>query len=190
MEFPNKKYQVIYADPPYGYRFKSPTASPRPPTSQEAGGVKYYYDTMSVEEIINLPIDTLVDKNSVLFLWATVPLLPEAFQVMKAWGFKYKTMLTWHKLRCKGMGYWFRGHTEHLLFGVSGDVKAFRSLTHNIQEIKVLPHSVKPLQFRRIIEEVTMGLEPKIELFARERHDGWDVWGNQASKTMQMEVEA
>ena len=172
-----KKYQVVYADPPWGYKCVSPTASKRPPTSQRAGGVRYYYNTMATTEISNLPFDAFTHKDSVVFLWATVPMLPDAFVVLEAWGFTYKTMLTWHKLRCKGMGYWFRGHTEHLLLGTKGKVRAFRSLIHNIQEVKVLPHSVKPTLFRDIIEKVTEGLQDKIELFGRERARGWDVWG-------------
>jgi len=183
---PNKKYRCILADPPWKYGFKSPTGSPRPKSSQEAGGVNYYYNVMNTKDICNMPIPNICEKNCVLFLWATVPLLPDAFEVMNAWGFKYKTMLTWHKLRCKGMGYWFRGHTEHILFGTKGKVKAFRSLIHNIQAIDVLSHSKKPPEFYNIFEDVTIGMEPRIELFAREQREGWDVWGNQIPKTTQM----
>ena len=121
-----------------------------------------------------------------LFLWATNPLLPEALETMKAWGFKYKTMITWHKERCKGMGYWFRGHTEHILVGVKGNVKAFRSLEHNIKKLPVEKHSKKPDEFRQMIEAVTGNLGNRIELFARNNHDGWDAWGNEVGSSVEV----
>lgn len=178
--FPEKKYNIIYADPPWSYRFKDPTASKGGSKgSGYSGGVNYYYETMTINDIVNLPVTDISEKDCVLFLWATNPLMPEAFQTMKEWGFKYKTLITWHKERCKGMGYWFRGHTEHLLFGVRGNIKAFRSLEHNIKKLPVEKHSKKPDEFRRMIEESAGHLGPKIELFAREKSDGWDVWGNE-----------
>ena len=183
----NKRYGVIYADPAWSYRFKEPTASIGGALKNGySAGVNYYYGTLSVEEIMALPIKDISEKNAVLFLWATTPLLPEAFKTMEAWGFKYKTMLTWHKDRCKGMGYWFRGHTEHLLLGVRGQVKAFRSLEHNIKKLPVGKHSKKPIEFRRLIESVSIGLGNKIELFARENSDGWDVWGNEVENSIKL----
>ena len=175
-----KKYQIIYADPPWEYKFSKPTASKGGSKGDGySGGVNYYYGTMSIERIKNLKVDNIADKDSVLFLWATNPLLPEAFEVMGSWGFKYKTCITWNKERCKGMGYWFRGHTEHLLFGVKGKIKAFRSLTHNIKSLPVEKHSKKPEWFKQLIEEVGSDMPNKIELFAREKTPGWDVWGNE-----------
>lgn len=179
---PNKKYKVIYADPPWRYSFSKPTASKGGNKGDGySAGVNYYYDTMTLNEIKEIPINNLADRNAVLFLWATTPLLPEALETMKVWGFKYKSCITWKKERCKGMGYWFRGHTEHLLFGVKGKIKAFRSLKRNVQEFPVEKHSKKPDGFRTIIELVTKRLNPKIELFARQRHDGWDAWGDEVS---------
>ena len=133
MRSEGKKYSVIYADPAWSYEFKEPTASKGGAKgSGYSAGVDYYYVTMTIEQIMKLPVADICEKDAVLFLWATNPLLPEALETMKQWGFKYKTMITWHKERCKGMGYWFRGHTEHILVGVKGKVKAFRSLEHNI----------------------------------------------------------
>src|SRR6185436_14912205 len=116
----NGPYQVVYADPPWSYDAKAPPASPRPAPYQ---GVAYYYDTMSTPEICALMPH--VADDAVLFIWTTNPMLPDTFAVIEAWGFQYKTCITWHKLRGKGMGYWFRGHTEHLLLAVRGKVKAF-----------------------------------------------------------------
>jgi len=175
-----KKYSVIYADPAWSYNFKEPTASKGGAKgSGYSGGVNYYYGTMTTDEILKLPVDEICEKDAVLFLWATNPLLPEAIETIKAWGFKYKTCITWHKDRCKGMGYWFRGHTEHLLLGVRGSVKAFRSLEHNIQKLPVEKHSKKPDKFRQMIDAVTGNFNNKIELFARNKYKGWDAWGNE-----------
>jgi len=184
--FPNKKYQVIYADPPWSYKSSDAPASYSPCFEQgeKPHAVTHYYDTMSTKDICSLPVNELAEKDAVLFLWATNPLLPDAFQCMESWGFKYKTLFTWHKDRCKGMGYWFRGHTEHMLLGVRGKIKAFRSLQHNIKKLPVEKHSKKPNWFRELIEEVTPR-KTRIELFARKEeglisiHKGWDVWGNE-----------
>lgn len=146
-----------------------------------SSGALSHYPTLSVEEICNLPIPEITDKNAVLFLWATVPLLPEAFQVMNAWGFNYKTMVTWRKVMSLGMGFWFRGQTEHLLLGVKGKVKAFRLQEPNFIQAKVLKHSEKPHEFRQLIERATPAFPAKIELFARQKHPGWHSWGNEVS---------
>ena len=179
LEFPNKKYQVIYADPAWQYDNTNGFG-------EGPNGAALHYDVMSCQEICNLPIHSISDKNCVLFLWATVPLMPEAFKVMEAWGFKYKTMLTWRKVNSLGLGFWFRGQTEHLLIGTKGEVKCFHSQKPNVIQSKVQKHSEKPRQFRALVEEVTKGIGPKIELFARERIEGWDSWGNQLPTTMQV----
>lgn len=170
--FPDKKYQIIYADPPWSYRNKKTGGSMK-------SGSESKYTTMSIDEICNLAIRDIADKNSVLFLWATVPLLPEAFIVMKSWGYRYKTMLTWRKIMSLGMGFWFRGQTEHLLLGIKGKVKAFRIQKPNFIQCKVGKHSQKPKEFRDLIE--TIELSPRIELFARQETPGWDVWGNEVN---------
>jgi N6-adenosine-specific RNA methylase IME4 len=170
---------VVLADPPWAYESNGAPASARP--SLERGekphSVEHYYGTMTAEQIAAMPVAEMAAPDSVLFLWATVPLLPEAFMVMKAWGYRYKTMLTWHKLNGKGMGYWFRGVTEHLLLGVRGNVKAFRSLQRNLIECKVGRHSAKPDQFHELIEKVCA--PPYLELFSRRARPGWSHFGNQ-----------
>lgn len=172
-------FQCVLADPPWSYSATNP-----PIRSDQVEGRKgvyqsigYYYGTMTTDQIKALPVADVVAKDAVLFLWATVPLMPDAFAVMEAWGFEYKTMLTWYKTNCKGMGYWFRGYTEHLLLGVRGDVKAFRSLQRNVVECKVGKHSSKPEQFYELIEGVTTG--PRLEMFARRARPGWTAFGNQ-----------
>jgi len=178
---PEKKYQVIYADPPWSYKWMEHAPVLTPVKSGENTlAPNYYYDTMTLDEIKSLPIDSISDKNSVLFLWTTNPMLREGLEVMESWGFEYVTTITWYKTNSKGMGYWFRGFTEHLLFGKKGNVKSFRSKIRNIQKHKFTKHSEKPGLFRRLIEQATPDLNPKIELFARIKFKGWDVWGDEA----------
>ena len=175
----NGPYQVVYADPPWSYYAKAPPTDWRPyrDRGEHPQCADHYYDTMSTVEICAL--SPSVATNAVLFLWTTNPMLPDSLDVLRAWGFAYKTCITWHKLRCKGMGYWFRGHTEHLLLGVRGKVKAFRSSHHNILALPIHGHSEKPLRFVEIIEEVTAGMSPRLEMFGRLPRPGWDLLGNQ-----------
>jgi len=172
--FPDKQYNIIYADPAWSYKNKNTGGS-------MSSGSSAKYDTMPTKDICDLPVNEISAKDSVLFLWGTVPLLPDAFKVMLAWGFQYKTMITWRKIMSLGMGYWFRGQCEHLLFGVKGKVKAFRLQESNFIQCKALRHSEKPQEFRELIERATANMpqQERIELFARQKPDNWDVWGNE-----------
>ena len=169
-------------------------------------GADAKYKTMSNEDIMSLPIHDITEKNCVCFLWATVPLLPEAMATLKAWGFEYKTMITWRKIMSLGMGYWFRGQCEHLLLGVKGKVKPFRQQQANFYESqifeldecyqsKVGKHSQKPEHFRLLISKAVLISFPepkKLELIARSRegffpdyeYEGWDVYGNQVNNSI------
>lgn len=168
-----EKYNVLYIDPPWSYKNKNTGGSMK-------SGAANQYPTMTIEELCNLPIKNIAEKDSVLFLWAVVPLLPEALLVMSSWGYKYKTALFWWKIMSLGMGYWFRGQVEILLMGVKGKVKAFRCQKRNIFQIKVGKHSEKPEEFRKLIEEATKNMPDRkmIELFARKQVDEWDSIGN------------
>jgi len=185
----NKKYNVIYADPPWTYDNTSVK-------SEESGkeiSIDGRYDLMTMQKLFEMPIKEITEKDCVLFMWATNPLLPEALELMKKWGFKYKTMLTWKKTSCSG--YWFMGITEHILFGVKGNVKAFRSGLLNYHECKSGQHSQKPHYFRELISKAVKDSIPeakKLELFARSRegmfpdyeYEGWDVYGNQVNNSI------
>ena len=129
------------------------------------------YQTMSLDEICNLPISDIADKDSVLFLWVTCPMMEEGLQVMKAWGYKYKTKIYWRKIMSLGMGFWYRGQVEELWLGVKGKVKAFRIQKPNFIQSKARKHSQKLEEARQLIEMVD--LNPRIELFAREKTPGW-----------------
>lgn len=158
-------------------------------------GANDKYVLMSNKDIMNMPIINMIEKNAVCFMWATVPLMPEAFATLKAWGFEYKTMLTWRKIMSLGMGFWFRGQTEHILVGVRGKVKSFRMQAPNFYQCKVGKHSQKPHYFRELISkavEVSFDDPKKLELFARSRdgffpdyeYEGWDVYGNQVNNSI------
>ena len=178
-------FDCILADPPWSYDSNGAPAQWRPclDRGEKPHSVNHYYETMSLTDIEEMPIQSITAKDSVCFMWATVPLMPEAFRVMEAWGYKYKTMLTWEKENGSGMGYWFRGVTEHVLFGVRGNVKAFRSPVKNILRNKVGRHSAKPDQFHEIIESVTPNAK-RVELFARYQRPGWTAFGNQVERDL------
>lgn len=150
-------------------------------------GAAAKYSLMTNEEIAALPIGQIAEKNAVCFLWVTVPLLPEGMATLNAWGFKYKTMLSWRKVMSLGMGFWFRGQMEHLLLGTKGKVKAFRLQEINFHQSKAGPHSEKPQYYRELIErsvEKSLPGTRKLEMFARQEHAGWDVYGNQVNNSI------
>lgn len=175
-----KKYKIIYADPSWEYENKRTGGS-------LTSGAQSKYPTMSLEEIKRMDIKKIAHKDSVLFLWITVPLLPNGFEVLKSWGYQYKTSLFWRKIMSLGMGFWFRGQVEVLLIGIKGNVKAFRSQRPNFLQTKAKKHSEKPHEIYGLIEEISnkFDLNPKIELFVRNRREGWDSWGNEPSETTQ-----
>ena len=174
-----KQYGIIYADPPWHYDRK-----------HGSGVAENHYPTMSIEEICALPVSELAAKDSALFLWATFPQLNEAFRVIDACGFKYKTLaFLWLKQNRKadswfyGMGFWTRSNAEVCLLGVTPGFKAKTQIrAHNVHQIIEAPfegHSKKPDETRRRIVEL-LGDVPRLEMFARQRADGWDAWGNEA----------
>jgi site-specific DNA-methyltransferase (adenine-specific) len=182
----SKKYSVIYADPAWKYNNQSPPCLPekQPDTCK----IEYYYPTMTIQEIKDLKVKEMCEKDCVLFLWATTPAIQEALEVVKAWGFKYKTMVTWEKENRDCMGYWFRVCTEHLIVAVKGNVKAFRDMERTCYHEKRGKHSKKPDHFYETIERVTTG--NRIELFARQKREGWDIWGNELENDVELGTSA
>jgi N6-adenosine-specific RNA methylase IME4 len=164
-----KKYRIIYADPPWKYGNAMPEYVTEP---------QDYYCLMSTEDISKMPVKDITEQNAVLFMWTTSPHLPEALDVVKAWGFTYKTTFIWDKIK-HNMGHYNSVRHEILLVCTKGactpDVK---KLFDSVQSIERTEHSKKPEQFREIIETLyTFG--NRIELFARTAPNGWDVFGNQ-----------
>lgn len=176
-------YGTIVADPPWRYR-KSPQDEG---TTHARALVSDLYDTLSMQQLANLPVAQLAAPDAHLYLWVTVPRLfgerdDKAgfgpFQIMQAWGFRYVTMLTWHKTGAPGMGSYFRIDTEHCLFGVRGHAPI--PPAHRLRNVIAAPrgrHSEKPARLVEIAEAVSP--PHRLELFARTRRPGWDAWGNE-----------
>ena len=173
--FPNKKYKIIYADPPWEYEDKL-----QHPTCW--GGAEFHYQVMSDEEIKKLPVEEISEPDSILFIWGTWPKLQECLDVINAWGFEYKTIgFVWVKTFGNrwhfGMGRWTRGNTEFVLLATKGKPKRIKKTVTQLIIQPVKGHSKKPDEVRRKILQL-IGDLPRIELFARTKVHGWDVWGN------------
>lgn len=164
-----KKYQIIYADPPWDVKKIKRRVRPNQ--------VKMDYPTMKLDEIKALPVKKIAEDNCVLFLWTTHAYLPKAFDVINEWGFKYQRTITWDK----GNGmclFGFHHRTEFLLFGYKGRIAMYprRKAFPTLVEAKSSRHSEKPQVFRDLIQPFG---QTRIELFARVKTEGWDVWGNE-----------
>ena len=177
-----KKYGIIYADPPWHYRVYSKKGAGRSAES--------YYPTMTIEKIQALPVSELADKDCALFMWITFPLLKESLSVLSAWGFKFKTIaFVWIKQNRKsdslfwGMGYWTRTNAEFCVLATKGKPKRMAKNVHQVIVSHIEEHSKKPDEARRRIVRL-MGDLPRIELFARQKSAGWDVWGNEVESNI------
>jgi N6-adenosine-specific RNA methylase IME4 len=166
-------FNVIYADPPWAFE----------PYSLDTGmdrAADNHYPTMTVDAIKAMDVPKIAARDCVLFLWATVPMLRDALDVMDAWGFEYKSHCIWNKDRI-GTGYWFRNKHELLLVGVKGKIPAPLPGTqaHSVIDGPVKEHSKKPIIFKTIIKGLFPDL-PGIELFARAGDDDWKTWGKES----------
>ena len=186
----NKKYSVIYADPPWNFKNWSDKGMMVPPVKGKGGGsknAKMHYPCMSIKEICELPVSNIADDNCVLLMWTTEPMLEMSFDVIKSWGFKYKTMgFVWaktniHKLGFfQGLGYWTRANPEYCLLATKGNPKRVSSNVNTLVVSNRREHSRKPDEMYTYIEQLLGG--PYIELFARNTREGWDSWGNEVNK--------
>ncbi len=182
---PGKRYKAIHMDPPWRFRNFSEKGEGRNATS--------HYDCLSPEAMKALPLDNLADKNCALFLWTTDPFLPVAMDMIRAWGFSYKTVgfywaktnrtadpssLTEKDFFC-GLGYWTRANVEQCLLATRGSPQR---LAKDVRRLIISPrreHSRKPDEVYARIERLTEG--PYLDMFARESRVNWDCWGNQAT---------
>lgn len=185
MNLPNKKYKIIYADPPWEYGSYSNKVGKK---AKDGNYSKYKitpYNAMSLEDIKKLPVNDLAEDNSVLLLWCTFPCLEMGLEVIKTWGFNYKTVgFVWVK-RYKhsdgyfvGLGNYTRANAEICLLATKGKGLTRKSkMVRQICDLPVSDHSKKPHIIRdRIIK--LFGNVSRIELFARMNIPGWDCWGN------------
>jgi N6-adenosine-specific RNA methylase IME4 len=177
-----KVFSTVLADPPWQFQNRTGKMAPEHKRLSR-------YPTMSLDEIKNLPISTVVADTAHLYLWVPNALLPDGLEVLKAWGFEYKSNLIWYKIRKdggpdrRGVGFYFRNVTEVILFGVRG--KKARTLDpgrsqENIIVSQKREHSRKPDEQYSLIESCSPG--PYLELFARGSQPGWTCWGNQAEE--------
>ena len=174
----DKKYQIIYADPPWSYKVWINKGKGRSAES--------HYKTMEAQDIRDLPVEKIADKNSVLLMWVTYPCLEEGIELIKAWGFKYKTCaFSWIKLNKRnstpftGMGYYTRANNEICLLATKGKPLARQSrAVKQVVMSAIEQHSKKPDEVRNRIVDL-FGDLPRIELFARRSADGWDSFGNE-----------
>lgn len=191
---PEGPFRTISADPPWPYDTAA-KGTRAIPTKLIQGGSRlgksvsdWSYSPMPMDEILALPVRDVADSSAHLYLWVTNAFIAEGMEVMAAWGFKYKTMLTWtktqdsHPIRVSmKSGFYFRGATEHVLFGVRGSCPPPDGLALPTGYLwpRLARHSEKPHEFYRDVAE-KMSPEPRLEMFARGPRVGWTTWGNQA----------
>ncbi|MFX4087564.1 MT-A70 family methyltransferase [Sphingobium yanoikuyae] len=175
-----KKFKTILADPPWQFQNRTGKVAPEHRRLNR-------YGTMTLDDIKALPVADVADNPAHLYLWVPNALLPEGIEVLRAWGFEYKSNIVWHKVRKdggsdgRGVGFYFRNVTELVLFGVRG--KGARTLQPGRTQVNLLAtrkreHSRKPDEFYNIVEACSPGA--RLEMFARGTREGWSAWGNQA----------
>jgi len=175
-----RPFGTILADPPW--RFQNRTGKVAPEHKRLAR-----YDTLTWKEIADMPVADVTAPQSHCYLWVPNALVAEGLRVLESWGFTYKTMLVWHKIRKdggsdgRGVGFYFRNVTEPVLFGVRGRLRTLEPgrTQVNLLATRKREHSRKPDELYNIIEACSPG--PRLELFARYPQDGWRVWGDEAS---------
>lgn len=160
-------FQTIVVDPPWDWGDEGDV--------NQFGRAKPEYHTMPISEIEGMPINKIADDNCHLYLWVTNRSLPKAFRLIEAWGFRYITCLTWVKPSI-GMGNYFRGSTEQVLFAVKGSqMLKRRDVGTHFEAKRGNGHSAKPDEFYSLVESCSYG--PYIDVFGRKERDGWAVWG-------------
>ncbi len=185
-EFPNKKYPIIYADPAWQFKNYSDKWHK---DREESRWVGNQYSCMTFEDMCKIPVKEISAEDCVCLMWVTFPKLKEGIALLEAWGFTYKTMaFTWIKKNKKantnfwGMGFYTRANPEICILGTKGKVLPRLSHSvHSVIESPIREHSRKPDEVRDKIVEL-FGDLPRIELFAREKVDGWDAWGDEINK--------
>jgi len=185
--FPNKKYSIILCDPPWNFRNRMYSSN----KTDHHREITRAYPVMKTSDICLLPVNGITQDNAICFMWVADAFIPDAIEVMTSWGFKYKTVaFIWQKKEKSGkqtcyMGQWTMKNCELVLLGTKGKMTQFlksrkvRQLQEAERERTI--HSRKPQIIRDRIVEM-FGDLPRIELFARQRTPGWDVWGNEVDK--------
>jgi N6-adenosine-specific RNA methylase IME4 len=194
------RYNVIYVDPPWKIKAGRPLKGYKMengkqlflPTSNKSRDTEY--PSMSIEQIKALKVSEITADDAHLYMWVTNSHLPHAFEIIKHWGFQYSTTIVWAKNRMGGgLGGTFKITTEYLLFAKKGKLKALKTIDstwHNVKrtyENGYPKHSKKPDYFYDLIEQTSPGL--KLEMFARQKREGWHIWGNELQNDVELETE-
>lgn len=179
---PAGPFATITADPPWTYSFSTRTTET--PGTGWHGGVENHYESMTMQQIADLPVRDIAADDAVLWLWVVNALLPDCLAILPAWGFEYRSTLTWAKTTGMfnpffGMGYWMRGATEHAILAVRGNPKPLRRDVPTWFSAPPGRHSEKPQRAIEIFETFSPG--PRLELFARTERPGWTCWGHEAA---------
>lgn len=182
-----RKYKLIYADPAWQYKDKRTGGS-------FVSGAAQKYQVESIEDLCALPIADLAHDHCLLAMWHVGPMPNEAIALVKAWGFKLKTMkgFTWHKITKNGlshfgMGHYTRANSEDCLIAIKGSPKIASHGVRQFLEAPIREHSKKPDEVRSRLEQLC-GDVPRVELFARENHEGWDAWGNEVKESINLKL--
>lgn len=170
-------YEVLAVDPPWRFRTWS--------ESNQQKSASKHYDLMMIDDIKALPVGALAQRDCLLLLWATAPMLPQALDCMKAWGFTYKSTMVWRKVTVNGKvrmstGYWARSMHEQVLIGCIGKPRKFSAFPSLFDGV-AREHSRKPEEFFHLVAKHTAGLR-RADVFSRESREGWDSFGNQTGK--------
>lgn len=171
-------YGRILCDPPWRFLNYSAKGEAKNPVAQ--------YDCMTLDQLKALPVNHLAAPDCAMFMWAVAPMIPEALELLDAWGFQFKSMAAWAKQSSTGQkwafgtGYVFRSAAEFIIVGTRGQPRVRSRRVRNLIVAPVREHSRKPDNLHAMAEELYDG--PGCELFAREKREGWDCWGDQSSK--------
>lgn len=186
-----KKYNIIYADPPWHYNSKSAVNNS---SGKDIKALSNHYSTMSHKDLIALPVNNIAHEDCACFMWVTDSHLNEGIELLKSWGFTYKTIaFNWIKTTskgnyCKNIAPWTMKSSEICLLGTKGKMLQYK-VSNNVEALVVAErtkHSVKPLEVKNRIQDL-FGDLPRIELFARQRTNGWDSWGNEIESDINLE---
>lgn len=174
---PPLSFDVIMADPPWRFRTWSET--------NQAKSASRHYDLMTTDQIMSLPVGRLAQRDCILLLWTTGAMQPQAFDVMRAWGFTYKSQIIWRKTTAAGKvrmgtGYWARSMHEPILIGSIGKPSKFSAFPSIFDGI-AREHSRKPEEFYSLVDKHTSGMR-RADLFSRQSRAGWDSWGHEMGK--------
>ena len=179
----HKKYEIIYADPPWDFKNKKTGGS-------MSSGAASHYMTTDIESLKSLDVNSISAENCTLIMWYVGSMPQEAIDLVNAWGFTIKNMngFVWRKLTAKGnpffgMGFRTRAGSESAIIAIKGKPKVYSHSVRAVHSYPILKHSKKPELFRKRIVELCGDL-PRLEMFAREPSDGWDVFGNEVSSSI------